>query len=178
MKPLIHFIDKLSQLGGYAAGVMTCLGLAIVLVEIVARSLFDATIYITDEYSGYLMCGLAFCGLAYTFKEKGHIRMVFIYKSLKNRARLFLELCCLGAGLIFCIFLTYHSGLFFWDSVVSGSQSMQITETYLAIPQFFMPLGSFILTLQLAAGLVRGLLVLKGEMPESELIEIAEDLGR
>jgi hypothetical protein len=55
---------------------------------------------------------------------------------------------------------------------------MQITETYLAIPQFFMPLGSLILTLQLAAGLLRGFLILKGEMPAGELIEIAEDLGR
>jgi TRAP-type C4-dicarboxylate transport system permease small subunit len=178
MKPLIRFIDKLSLLGGYAAGVMTCLGLVIVLVEIIARSLFDATIYVTDEYSGYLMCGLAFCGLAYTFKEKGHIRMVFLYKSLKDRPRLFLEIGCLTAGLIFCVFLTYYTGLFFWDSVVSGSQSMQITETYLAIPQFFMPLGSLILTLQLAAGLLRGFLILKGEMPAGELIEIAEDLGR
>lgn len=49
---------------------MLCVALVMICAEIVLRSVFDRTLYITDEYSGYLMCGLTFCALAYTLREK------------------------------------------------------------------------------------------------------------
>lgn len=178
MRSLIRGIDVISLVSGYLAGAVTVLGLLIVLVEIFARGLFDCTIYITEEYSGYLMCGLVFCGLAYTLKQRGHIRMVFIHKVFSGRPRLYLEMACMLVSLGFCLILIYSTADLFWDSYVNDSQSMQITETYLAVPQFFMPLGAIFLALQFVSGLMKGLLIMKGEMPSSELLEVSDDLGR
>ena len=178
MKDLIKVIDKISIIGGYAAGCMTVLGLAIVIAEIIVRSAFNATLYITEEYSGYLMCGISFCGLAYTLSKSGHIRMVFLYKILATRPRLYLEIGCTMAGLAVCLFITYSTACLFWDSFINRSQTMQITETYLAIPQFFMPLGSLLISLQFLGNFMKGIATLKGDAAPSELIDVDDKLGR
>lgn len=178
MKVLIRAVNAFSGFGGWLAVVMICLALGLALSEILARSLINRTLYITEEYSGYLMCTLTFCSLAYTLRERGHIRMVFVLRLLSGRGRHFLNLACHTVGLLFGIGFTYFCWLFFLDSVVSGSQSMQISETYLAIPQIFMPLGALMLTLQFLGEVMRDILVIRGDTAGLVLIEEADDLGR
>ncbi len=148
-------VDRIADASGAVAGAMVCLGLLLVLVEIWMRSVHDSTIYVAEEYSGYLMAMLTFLGLSYTMKEKGHIRMTFLLRSLQSPARRRLRKACHLVALVFSCLLLYFTALFFWDSVVNESQSMQISETYLAIPQFFLPLGAGVLALQYLAGLLR-----------------------
>ena len=57
--------------------------------------------------------------------------------------------------------LTYTCADYFWDSVVTNSRSMQISQTYVAIPQFFMPFGTLVMTLQFAAEVMRSVLLLR-----------------
>ena len=46
---------------------------------------------------------------------------------------------------------------------------MQISQTYLAIPQFFMPFGTFVMMLQFAAEFMRTLMLLRaGRVDEVE----------
>ena len=78
MKKIINFIDTLSGFNGWIAGIMMAVALMIAVVEIVYRTGFNGTLYITDEYEGYLMATLTFCGLAYTLRERGHIRMMTV----------------------------------------------------------------------------------------------------
>lgn len=129
-----------------------------ILGEILVRTLFHGTLYITEEYSGYLMAALTFFALAFTLKEKAHIRMVFLFSVLRGRARKILEVYAYLVGALFSAVLTGTTFLFFWDSVVNQSRSMQISETYLAIPQAVLPLGSVLLFLQFCAEAIRTLL--------------------
>jgi TRAP-type C4-dicarboxylate transport system permease small subunit len=161
MRLLVRWIDRLSAWGGVAAGGMLCAGLLLVVGEILFRTVFSRTLFIAEEYSGYLMCGLTFSALAYTLREKGHIRMTFLLKVVHGRSRIFLDIVCFAVGLVFSASLTYFTALFFWDSVVSGSQSMQISETYLAIPQFFMPFGALLMSFQFLAEILRAITMLK-----------------
>lgn len=178
MKRLINLIDNLSGIGGWLAGILMAVALAISVAEIVVRSGFDATLYVTDEYTGYLMAMLTFMGLAYTLRERGHIRMMFLPHVIKGRAHVMFNMVCYLVGFLFCAGLTWFTGEFFWDSVVSESQSMQVSETYLAIPQFFLPVGSLLLTLQFAAEFLKGLAVLRGDTQGLRILEEADDLGR
>lgn len=178
MKRLVQLIDKVSGVCGGLAGLLLCGGLALIVAEIVLRSGFDATIYITDEYSGYLTCGLTFCGLAYTLREKGHIRMTFIHRVVTGRRREYLNLVCYGVGLAFSAIITWYTWSFFWDSVLTGSRSMQISETYLAIPQFFMPFGAGVLALQFLAELLKTVLIIRDDTAGLTLHEEIADLGR
>lgn len=178
MKRFVRTIDGIAAVSGGLAGVMLCIGLAMAFIEIILRSAFSSTLYITEEYSGYLMCGLTFCALGYTLREKGHIRMTFLHRIVIGKNRAYLDLFCYAIGGIFCAAITVFTGEFFWDSVVTRSQSMQLSETYLAIPQFFMPFGALIMTLQFLSEFLKTILVLKGDTGGLAICEEVEDLGR
>ena len=178
MKQLIKIIDGISTFVGGLAGAMLCIGLLLTCVEIVLRTAFDRTLYITDEYSGYLMCGLTFCALGYTLKEKGHIRMTIIHGIIKGRKRDYLDTICFALGCIFSLFITFYTWELFRDSIATSSQSMQLSATYLAIPQFAMPFGAGILTLQFFSEFLKSILILKGDTAGLILREEIQDLGR
>lgn len=132
------------------------IGVLLVLIEIVVRSVFNGTIYITQEYTGYLMVAITMFGLAYTLKEKGHIRLSFLHNAIKSpRGKAILDVYACICGLIIFSIITYATFDFFFNSFQSGSRSMQISKTYLFIPQFMLPLGSFILSLQFVAELIK-----------------------
>jgi TRAP-type C4-dicarboxylate transport system permease small subunit len=178
MKKVINAIDRLSGFGGWAAGSMMSAALLIVVAEIVTRSVFGKTLYISDEYSGYLMAMLTFFGLAYTLRERGHIRMMFLLHVLKGRRKVIYNMACMVVGFLFCLCLIWFTGEFFWDSLVNQSQSMQITETYLAIPQAFLPVGSFFLLLQFVAEFLKGLAILRQDAAGLRILEESDELGR
>jgi TRAP-type C4-dicarboxylate transport system permease small subunit len=178
LKKIINILDGLSGAGGWLAGIMMVAALLLVMAEIVVRSVFSSTIYIADEYSGYLMAMLTFMGLAYTLRERGHIRMMFLPHILKGRVHILFNMGCFVVGFLFCAALTSYTWEFFWDSVVNKSQSMQISETYLAIPQAFLPLGSLLMTLQFLAEFLKGIAILRQETEGIRVLEEADDLGR
>ena len=74
--------------------------------------------------------------------------------------------------------LILFTGEFFWDSVVNRTQSMQITETYLAIPQAFMPVGSVFLMLQFLSEFLKGFALLKQDTEGLRILEETDELGR
>lgn len=176
MNKFISYADKFSAVGGVLSGIMICAGVCLVIGEILARSVFNSTLYVAEEYAGYLMAGLTFAALGYTLRDKGHIRMTFLRSAIPVRAKVILDMICFIIGFLFCLGLTYLTFMFFWDSVVSGSRSMQISETPLAIPQFFLPLGAFIMLLQFLAEFLKSYAALKNEM-YAEIPEEAKDLG-
>ena len=106
MKKLINFIDNLSGFSGWVAGIMTVIALVLVVAEIIWRTGFSSTLYISDEFAGYLMAMLTFCGLAYTLRERGHIRMMMMPHFLKGRTRIIFNMVCFVIGFAFCIALT------------------------------------------------------------------------
>jgi len=177
-KLLVRAFDRLSAVGGVLSGIMMCLGVAMIACEIVLRSMFSMTLYITEEYAGYLMAMLTFCALGFTLRERGHIRMTFLHRAVTGRARIYLDMVCYLIAFGFCLILTYFAWIFFWDSVVSGSRSMQISQTYLAIPQAFLPLGALIFTLQFVGEFLRSILMLRGDTTGIVLREDLGDLGR
>lgn len=180
MRGFVRMIDRISNVFGVIAGIFMILGMVLVLTEVVAR-FFNKTIYITGEYTAYFMVAITFLGLAYTLKEKGHIRMTFlhnlkIFKSGKVRA--YLEMYTLLIGFILFSIITVVTAQYFWDSVVTDTRSMQVSQTPLAIPQFAMPLGSLLITLQFVAEFFRSIIHIQtGEFPEEEDAE-SEALGR
>jgi TRAP-type C4-dicarboxylate transport system permease small subunit len=178
MKRFINAVDRLSAAGAWAAGIMAVAALLLVISEIAARSIFGRTIYVAEEYSGYLMSMLTFIGLAYTLREKAHIRMMFLLNTLKGRARVRYNMICMAAGGLFCLAMLFFTWEFFWDSVVNETQSMQISETYLAIPQAFLPMGSALLLLQFLSEFLKCLAILRRDVEGIRILDDPEGLGR
>ena len=178
MKKIITLIDRLSGFGGGISGLLIAIALIIVVSEIVTRSLLGKTIYISDEYSGYLMSMLTFMGLAYTLRERGHIRVLVMTHLLQGKRRTIYNMACSFVGILFSMALTRYTYVFFWDSVVNKTQSMQITETYLAIPQIFLPIGSFFFMLQFFSEFLKGIAILRNDTEGLAIMEETDELGR
>ena len=179
MSIIIRIIDKISDVFGIVAGLTMIMGVGLILTEILVRSFFGGSIYITHEYTGYFMVAITLFGLAYTLKEKGHIRLTLLHKVVKpGKGRTILDIYAFICGFIIFAIITYATLAFFLDTYAKGTRSMQITKTYLAIPQFIMPLGSFILSLQFIAEILKSIIKLRtGEFDEDEDAE-SESLGR
>jgi len=182
MEKFIRIVDRISNIFGIIAGIFIILGMVLVLVEIVARSIFNSTIYISGEYSGYFMVAITFLGLAYTLKEKGHIRMTFLHK-LKlfqgGKPRIFLDMYSFLIGMIVFIIITIITSMFVWDSLVTGTKSIQISMTPLFIPQSAIPIGSFLITLQFFTQFLQTIQKLRqGKVNEYEFEAEDEALGR
>jgi len=178
MKRIINAIDTISGIGGWSSGILMTGALVLALAEIAIRTFFSRTLYIADEYSGYLMALVTLIGLAYTLRERGHIRMMFLVHILKGRTKTIYNMICLAIGFLFCIAFTWFTGEFFWDSVVNETQSMQLSETYLAIPQAFLPFGGILLTLQFLSELLKGVAVLRNDTEGLHIYEEVDELGR
>lgn len=178
MELFARIIDRISNIFGFIAGIFMLLGVALVIIEVILRTVFDSTLYISEEYTAYSLVAISFFSLAYSLKDKGHIRVNFLFKLIKkDNGRLLIDIFAFTAGFIIFSVITVVTFNFFLDSIMTGSQSLQITRTYLAIPQSAIPLGSLLITLQFAAEVCKSIVKLrKGE--EREVDSELEAIGR
>ena len=102
-----NYLKVIYRLSGYAAAFFLIFVATFILTGIASR-IFGFYIRGLAEYSGYCMAASSFLALAYTFGEKGHIRItLFLEKSSKNIRR-FLELWCLSTATFFSGFLSFY----------------------------------------------------------------------
>lgn len=146
-----RLFDKIGIFVGSLIIASTCL----ILVEILLRSIFLKTLFITDEYCGYLMAIISFWGLCYGEIYNDHIKINFIDKIKNHKIRFFLVKLRFVSGLIFSGFLTYVLFLLFHESYHYHSVSLQVSETPLAIPQFLLLLGGVLLTVVYGIKLIK-----------------------
>ncbi len=148
MQKIFKMIDKMTMWSGIGASVCILLIFALILVEILVRTLTGRSTFITEEYCGYLLSWFAFLGMAYTLKSDGHIRVNILLSRLRATKRALLEiLACLFGGAGF-LFLTVYLATLFYDSLAMGVKSMHVSKTSLFIPQFIPVVGSAIMVLQ------------------------------
>ena len=88
LKTIDNNLRKLYRLSGYIASVFLIFVAIFILIGILSR-IFGFYIRGLAEYSGYCMAAASFFALAYTFGEKGHIRItLFLERSKKNFRRI------------------------------------------------------------------------------------------
>ena len=73
-------------MSGYAAAFFLILVATFILTGIASR-MFGFYIRGLAEYSGYSMAASSFLALAYTFGEKGHIRITLFLEKAKEKTR-------------------------------------------------------------------------------------------
>lgn len=113
-------------------------------VEIIARSLFSRSTYMSDEVSGYLLVMITFMALASCNLRGSFSTVEVIIDRLPSRAAAFLQIMFDFLGLFF-------GGLLFWKlttfeiaSFRSGSVSPTLLAIPLWVPQLAMAVGMFL----------------------------------
>ena len=153
-----NYLRILYRLSGYVAAFFLILVATFILVGIASR-IFGFYIRGLAEYSGYSMAASSFLALAYTFGEKGHIRItLFLEKSKKNIRRM-LELWCLLVATFFSGYLSYYFVKMLIISIKFGERSEGADEILIWIPQLSVAIGSTIFFICVMHNLI--LLILK-----------------
>ena len=138
-----NYLRILYRLSGYVAAFFLILVATFILTGIASR-IFGFYIRGLAEYSGYSMAASSFLALAYTFGEKGHIRITLFLEKSKGNFRRILELWCLFVATFFSGFLSYYFIKMLIISIEFGERSEGADEILIWIPQLSVAVGSTI----------------------------------
>lgn len=128
----------------YAAGmVLAATGMSLICALIVAQIIgrwFGFIIPSAEDFTGYLLVASLFYGLAYSFRNNSHIRVILLLDRLKKH-RLKAELFSLTLLLGLTAYLTYSLALFTLETYQFNEVSTGMVPVPLWIPQSSMVFG-------------------------------------
>lgn len=127
--------------GGVVAAVGILAMTLIVTGDVSARFLAGAGTKWTLEYTGYLLVMVVFLGLAYTLKQRGHIRILFLVDRLPKKVQGWLGVVTSFIFLGFCAFLCHLTWNATWTSFTLGTTSRTGVDVLVWPYQLFMPMG-------------------------------------
>jgi TRAP-type C4-dicarboxylate transport system permease small subunit len=168
MNRLGSVIDKIADLGGYFSGWLVPLMMILVVVEVFTRYVLDRPLMVADEVSAYMLVALSFLGLAYTWRQGGHVRITILVSRLPGKAAAWVRLIGLIMTFIFMIELDRAA----YKMIVYALQINLRSSTWLMFPLFWPQLTVFIgfvlLTLLLVIDIFRtGVKIRTGKKAEA-----------
>ena len=126
-----------------------------VLVEVVTRYIMNQPLSLADEYGGYMLVAMTMIGLAYNWKEKGHIYVDLVVNRLPASLQMKFRFVTLMLAMILSVLLVAASWELVSQSFLFGARSGSRLRTPLAWPQMTLILGAVLLVAQLLVEIVR-----------------------
>lgn len=139
-------LDAASRALLVAANVMLILLFLLINAEIFLRTLFGRSTLISDEYSGYLLCGLTLIGLLHGVRNDTFLKVSFLVNRTKGGMRRFVNAFAAAGGLFISAIATYASVMLVHTTWLFNAVSSQFSETPLYLPQTALPIGFGLLT--------------------------------
>ncbi len=155
MKFICKLSDKLQTFGAYLSSLLFIALSVLILTEIIARSFFNVSTMIADEYSGYFYLASIFLGLGYTFKEDAHIRINVLTSRLPEKTRRYIDIFAGVITLGLILFILYNSILMVKESYEYDMVSETVSETPIYLTQLAMPIGLFLFALAVLSFILR-----------------------
>ena len=167
MKRIAHIIEKIADLGGYYSAWLVPLMMILVVVEVFMRYVLHRPLMVADEFSAYLLVALSYLGMAYTWRQGGHVRVTVLVNRLSSKTSSWIRLIGLILVFIFMIELD-RAG---YKMIAYAIQINMRSSTWLMFPLFWPQLTVFIgfvlLTLLLAIDIVKSFIKIRaGERVE------------
>ena len=147
MKRLEQFIDRLSKFSGYLAGLVLILIIFLTMAEVVSRYIMKNPLILCDEFGGYSLVLITFLGLAYCWREKGHIRITFMVDMLPTKAVRIIRIFSLSLVIFYIGLSTKVGWIFLVGAFKRNIRSNSFLMTPLKWPQMVLPIGFSLLLL-------------------------------
>ena len=157
MKRLALWIDRLTDVFAYLSAFLLIITIILIVANITLMSVTGKSIMITDEYSAYMFAGFVMFGLAYTLKHNGHIRINVLTSRFSPNVQRIFRIYALIVVLVFTIYIFYYSVYMVYQAYVYQMRSDTVAQTLLWIPQLVMPIGFFVLALQIISEIIKEL---------------------
>ena len=177
MKIIVRVIDFTLNISGHLAGwlIMGIMGLT--MVEVVSRYLLHHPLMLADEFGAYSMLAIVFLGLAYCWKEGGHIRITFLINRIPLGVRNWIRLATLSLALVYVGVAGQASYQFIAYSIDRGIKSPSHLMTPLAVPQMVIPIGFTLLFLVLVIQVMAAVRNIKTGVSDKVVKDTGEGAG-
>ncbi|MEH6650305.1 MAG: TRAP transporter small permease [Motiliproteus sp.] len=139
-------LDKLYLASGYLSGFCIVLITLIITAQIVGR-LFGFIVPSAEDFSGYALAASTFFGLAYTFRQGGHIRVTLVIQHWTRGSRYIQELMVLIFGLLLVGFMSFYAVHMVWESYIFEEVSSGYVSVPIWMPQVPVALGILMLNI-------------------------------
>ena len=170
MQKLSEIIDRLADWMGYVSGWMVPIMVVLVAVEVFMRYVLHNPPMVADEFSAYLLVGCSFLGLAYTWRQGGHVRITILVSRLPSKAASWIRLFVLILILAFMIGVTKAG----YDMIAYARMIGLKSDTWLMFPLFWPQLtvflGFLVLTLTVMADIARTISKIMAGEPVEEKV--------
>ncbi len=151
----IKIIDRLSSIGAYLSAFLLIVIITLIIVNIMLMSFFNSSIMITDEYSAYLFAAFVMFSLSFTLKENAHIKITVITSKLPKNVEKIIRISTKAIALLMSLFAAYYSIIMVYQAYIYQMRADTVAQTLIYIPQLSIPIGFFMLFLQLLNELLR-----------------------
>ena len=155
MKKIAVLLEKIAYLGGYYSGWLVPLMMMLVVVEVFMRYVLRQPLMVADEFSAYMLVALAYLGMAYTWRQGGHVRVTVLISRLPYRVSSWIRF----AGLILIFIFMVELDRVGYKMIAYALQINLRSSTWLMVPLFWPQLTVFVgfvlLTLLLAVDIVQ-----------------------
>ena len=172
MKKIALIINGICLAASYAGGLVLMGIICLTMVEVVSRYLLNHPLILCDEFGGYSLVALTFLGLAYCWRDRGHIRITFVVTRLPPKLSGYLRLVTLILALAYVALATKVSWTFLAGSIQRDMRSNSWLMTPLKWPQSAIPVGFSLLLMILIIEVVRAFHLIKsgaiGEIEDAE----------
>jgi len=142
------FFDRVIRELGLLGGILITLNGVFVTYEIIRRYVFNSPTIWVFEVTIYVVIASTFLAFAYVLMEKAHVKVDFITNHLSPRTVTLLEIVTSSLAILFCLVLDWESGKMALAAFKSGEISPSVLRVPMFIPESFVPIGSFLLTVQ------------------------------
>jgi TRAP-type mannitol/chloroaromatic compound transport system permease small subunit len=165
MGKFVAFIGRINETIGNVAAPITLLITATVLLEVVARYIFNAPTSWANEVSEYLLCALVMFGGGFALRYHGHTRMDIVHARLSERSCAWVEILTGFLVLTFTGPMIWFGSILALEAFQSGQTSVSAARLPLWPSMAAVPLGAFFMALQGIANALDGVKILTHETP-------------
>ncbi|MDZ7824023.1 MAG: TRAP transporter small permease [Ahrensia sp.] len=137
-----RLFQKLYDISGAVAGGLIVLICLLISAQILLNGfgrlspgLLPSTIPSYSDFSGFMLAGATFLGLAHTLRAGGHIRVNLVTQSLPKRAQILTEAVVIIIAIALTGYLTWFMSALVLESAHYGDKSTGIIPIALWIPQ-------------------------------------------
>jgi|TARA_Y100000031_G_C8201455_1_gene376394 TRAP-type C4-dicarboxylate transport system permease small subunit len=120
----------------------------LITVDVLGRALGIPT-QVAHELSGYMMVGVVFLGLAHTQRKGKHIKISLITDRLSQRKRQQTEIAALAVAAVCVGGLVWYTSMPVMSNYTKHITSLTFLHVPLWIPYLLVPLGLFMLAIEL-----------------------------
>jgi len=155
MKKTVKVIDFIVSAGGYVAGFLCLVLVAVVVLGVFSRYILKAPLDWTMEISQYIFCGISLLATGYALIEGSHVRIDLFRIRLSVKVQKRLDLVQYVIVICLSIVLIWMGGQEFWNAFVNNHRSESVLGLLLWPVWSTIPLGGVLLLLAGISGICK-----------------------